>query len=86
AVSVGLIRIIVVDLSSLGLRRGHRYPPWQSRLSGVLIVSPVLLIVTAAILIETGRPIFFRQNRRGFGGREFKIWKFRSMTVQENGP
>ena len=43
-------------------------------------------MAAGGILVETGRPIFFRQNRRGFGGREFKIWKFRSMTVQENGP
>ncbi|MBP0573366.1 sugar transferase, partial [Mycobacterium tuberculosis] len=54
--------------------------------AALVILSPLLLLVALAILIETGRPIFFRQNRRGFGGREFKIWKFRSMTVQENGP
>ncbi|MFT9771495.1 LCP family protein, partial [Brevibacterium casei] len=44
AVAVGLIWIIVVVLSYLGLRRGHRYLPWQNRLSGVLIVSLVLII------------------------------------------
>jgi Undecaprenyl-phosphate glucose phosphotransferase len=54
--------------------------------AALIILSPLLLLTSVGILMETGRPIFFRQNRRGFGGREFKIWKFRSMTVQENGP
>jgi Undecaprenyl-phosphate glucose phosphotransferase len=55
-------------------------------LSALVLLSPLLLFTAMAILIESGRPICFRQNRRGFGGREFRIWKFRSMTVQENGP
>jgi Undecaprenyl-phosphate glucose phosphotransferase len=54
--------------------------------SALVLLSPLLLIVATGILVDMGRPIFFRQNRRGFGGREFRIWKFRSMTVQENGP
>lgn len=44
AVIVGLIWIIVVILSFLGLRRGHKYLPWQNRLSGVLVLSLVLII------------------------------------------
>lgn len=44
AVAVGLIWIIVVILSFLGLRRGHKYLPWQNRLSGVLVLSLVLII------------------------------------------
>lgn len=49
--------------------------------SFVLIVlsSPFLLLATLAILIETGRPVFFRQDRVGLGGHVFKIFKFRSM-------
>jgi exopolysaccharide biosynthesis polyprenyl glycosylphosphotransferase len=49
--------------------------------SFVLIVlsSPLLLLATIAILMETGRPVFFRQDRVGLSGRVFKIFKFRSM-------
>ncbi|VIO65746.1 UDP-glucose:undecaprenyl-phosphate glucose-1-phosphate transferase [Bradyrhizobium ivorense] len=51
----------------------------------LLMLAP--LIVTAALLVklDTAGPIIFRQSRRGFNGKPFKIWKFRSMTVAENG-
>ena len=51
----------------------------------ILMLSPLMLMVSAAILIESGSPVLFRQNRKGFGARPFQILKFRSMTVQENG-
>ena len=45
------------------------------------------LIITAAILVklDTPGPVIFRQSRRGFNGKPFEIWKFRSMRVTENG-
>ena len=45
------------------------------------------LLITTAILIKLDSPgsIIFRQARRGFNGKPFEIWKFRSMTVSENG-
>ena len=41
---------------------------------------PTLLMVAVAIWIETGGPVFFTQERTGFGGRVFRILKFRSMV------
>ncbi len=52
----------------------------------LVVLSPLMIMAAIAVMAETGRPILFRQNRKGFGGRPFEIFKFRSMTVQENGP
>ena len=46
---------------------------------GLLFFFPICLAVTVAILIEDGRPIFFRQDRIGRDRRPFAILKFRSM-------
>ena len=43
--------------------------------------APVMLIVAAAIKLEDGGPVFFKQDRLTRNGREFKILKFRSMIV-----
>ena len=53
--------------------------------AALVVLSPLLVLTSVAILLETGRPVFFRQSRKGFGARPFTILKFRSMTVQENG-
>lgn len=49
-----------------------------------LLASPVLivigLLVAVAIRVKLGSPVFFTQERPGFGGRPFRIVKFRSMT------
>jgi exopolysaccharide biosynthesis polyprenyl glycosylphosphotransferase len=45
----------------------------------ILIISPILLTLTAAVLITSGRPIFFRQRRIGLDGQEFDMLKFRTM-------
>lgn len=46
---------------------------------GLLISSPLWLILAAAIKWEDGGPIFYRQERVGLGGRRFGAMKFRSM-------
>jgi sugar transferase (PEP-CTERM system associated) len=45
----------------------------------IVLASPLLFLTWIAILVETGRPVFFRQDRVGLGGCVFKIFKFRSM-------
>ncbi len=48
---------------------------------GLLLVSPVLLVVSLVILVSEGRPIFYTQERATIGNRPFKLVKFRSMVV-----
>jgi Undecaprenyl-phosphate glucose phosphotransferase len=46
---------------------------------------PVMALTAIAIKLDSPGPVIFRQNRKGFNGRQFVIFKFRTMTVQENG-
>ena len=50
-------------------------------LSGLLLLAPLLLLIALAIKVEPRGPVFFRQERVGRYGRSFRIFKFRTMTV-----
>lgn len=49
---------------------------------GLIILTPVIVIVSLAILLETGRPILFSQVRLGKDGRHFKMYKFRKFSAK----
>lgn len=53
----------------------------------LILVSPIMLITAMFIKTESPGPVFFRQERTGWDGRNFRIWKFRSMKLhtEENG-
>ena len=46
----------------------------------LIFLSPILLFTACSILLQSGRPILFRQQRPGLHGRPFTIYKFRTMT------
>ncbi len=56
-------------------------------LSGLAIVllSPLFLAIALGIRLTSAGPALFKQRRYGLGGAEIKIYKFRSMTVTEDG-
>lgn len=51
----------------------------------LVILTPLLLTVAILIKLDSPGAVIFRQSRRGFNGKPFEIWKFRTMTVCENG-
>ncbi|MFI5394713.1 MAG: sugar transferase [Candidatus Binatia bacterium] len=46
---------------------------------GLAVLTPLLAVVALAIVLDSSGPVFFRQERVGFHGRHFKLWKFRTM-------
>ncbi|GBD32942.1 UDP-glucose:undecaprenyl-phosphate glucose-1-phosphate transferase [bacterium HR33] len=48
--------------------------------AGLILLSPLLLVVALLVKLESPGPAFFRQERVGRGGRRFQIIKFRSMV------
>ena len=51
---------------------------------GLAILSPVLVILAILVRVKLGSPVLFRQQRPGFGGRPFWLFKFRTMTDQRD--
>ncbi len=47
----------------------------------LVVLSPLLLVLAIAIVIDSGRPIFFHQVRLARGLREFRVLKFRTMKL-----
>ncbi|MBV8663329.1 MAG: sugar transferase, partial [Hyphomicrobiales bacterium] len=54
--------------------------------AAIVVSSPLLTLAAVAIWFDSPGPVIFRQRRRGFDGRTFTIFKFRTMTVTEDGP
>jgi lipopolysaccharide/colanic/teichoic acid biosynthesis glycosyltransferase len=49
--------------------------------AALLVASPIMLTIAAAVRLESRGPILFHQERIGLGGRRFTLFKFRSMDV-----
>jgi len=63
------------------------HPPLSKRILdlllstlGLLILSPLLLVIALLVWMVHGRPLLFRQVRPGYKGKPFFIYKFRSMS------
>jgi len=54
-------------------------------LVALVLLSPVIAWTALAVLITQGRPVLFRQERPGLGGKPFTIYKFRTMRPTKPG-
>lgn len=52
--------------------------------AGLLLLSPIILVVALLVRIKLGSPVLFRQVRPGLGGHGFRMMKFRTMTDVRN--
>lgn len=52
---------------------------------GLIMLMPLMILSAIAIKFDSTGPIFFRQRRNGFNAKQFPIFKFRTMTVMEDG-
>lgn len=52
---------------------------------GLILLAPLMLLSALAIKLDSPGPVLFRQRRNGFNTTQFAIFKFRTMTVMEDG-
>ncbi|MFM0552366.1 undecaprenyl-phosphate glucose phosphotransferase [Paraburkholderia sediminicola] len=52
-------------------------------LAALTALAPVMLVIAAAVKLNSPGPVFFRQKRKGIDGNQFEIYKFRSMKMHK---
>ncbi len=73
--------------SALHVRSAQKVPAWKAALDLACILLllplwlPLMLLVILLTKVASPGPIFYRQQRIGLGGKQFLIWKFRTMKV-----
>ena len=53
-------------------------------LTGIIVLSPLLIIITILVRIKLGSPVIFRQKRPGLNEKIFTLYKFRTMTDERD--
>jgi len=51
----------------------------------LMLIAPVMLVIAAGVKLTSPGPVLFTQRRYGLDGRDIVVYKFRSMTVAEDG-
>jgi len=52
----------------------------------IFVLWPLFVLAAIAIKLDSDGPVIFQQRRNGLNGKEFVVYKFRTMTVLEDGP
>ncbi len=80
---VAVINIRNVPLADPINSFGKRLVDIIGSLFFILLFSPIMLITAIAVKLSSPGPIIFKQRRVGFHNKEFNMYKFRSMAVQD---
>lgn len=84
---IGALRADIVNLVPLSESNRALKAALDYILAGVglFLLSPLLILIAIAIKLDSPGPVFFRQRRYGQNNRIFRIFKFRTMYVTEDG-
>lgn len=75
---IPLLTLSTTPSDSLALAAKRAFDIFEAVVA-LIVLAPIFLVVAVAIRLESPGPIFFRQRRVGVYGREFNLYKFRSM-------
>ena len=73
--------IAIADLSPAAYSMSKRAMDIIGSAVGLLLLSPVMVLVALMVRLDSRGPILFRQARMGHGGRTFRFLKFRTMAL-----
>ncbi|MET7484937.1 sugar transferase [Streptomyces sp. NPDC005538] len=73
-------------MSAVRLSSARRTLDVAVALTLLVVLGPLLVLVAALVRVTSGAPVLFRQRRTGEAGREFTLYKFRSMRNGSAGP
>lgn len=76
-----ILNELLTYVQSNTAKRIKRFSEFTLSLFLLIILSPIITIAAIFIKIEDNGPIFYYQNRNGFGGKVFRIYKLRSMKI-----
>ena len=82
-------RILTIEIQRAPLNRLERLVKRLMDIAGagcaLTFCLPVIIVAAIAIKLDSRGPVIFRQKRNGFNSRQFVMYKFRTMTVEEDG-
>ena len=84
---VGRVHTLRLARAPLTLKDRCLKRAFDIAMAGTLLVlaAPVLLLIAVCIKLDSDGPVLFRQRRNGFNQREFRVFKFRTMTTMDDG-
>jgi len=79
---LAVVNIRFVPLSNAGNRFIKRMVDIAGSLFGIIVTSPIMIVTAILVKMTSRGPVLFKQERVGYHGKNFYMYKFRSMRVQ----